>query len=213
MRGPLPFRLLVITDWRVPEVLGKVEAAVAAGSGVAVQHRHPEATDRQFFEEAQALAAVCRRHGAPLFINRRLDVALALGAHLHLPAHGLRTREVRARLGDRLLSVAVHDESEVQEGAALALVSPVFSPHSKPGDTRATLGLEGFQRLAGKLDCPAFALGGVDAARARLLRGAAGVAVIAAILEAPEPGEAARRLLEEIRAGAEPRPVELDAAR
>lgn len=176
-------------------MLDKLEAVVAAVPAVAVQHRHPGVTDRQFHAEALALAEVCRRHGAPLFVNRRLDVALAVGAHLHLPAHGLRVEDARPLFAERLISVAVHAPAEAQAGADLALVSPVFSPGSKPGDVRATLGPEGFFQLASTLATPAFALGGVDVLRAASLERAAGLAVISAVLGASDPAEAARGLL------------------
>lgn len=196
---PLP-RLVVITDWRLPRarLLGALERALEAGPGVAVQHRHPDAPARLFLEEARLLAELCRARGAPLFVNGRLDVALLVGAHLHLPAGGLTPSDVRPLLPPgRLVSLAVHDAAEARlaEGADLALVSPVYAPGSKPGDTRAPLGPEGFRALAEALPCPALALGGVNPERAATLRGAAGFAVISAVLEAPRPTEAARALL------------------
>jgi thiamine-phosphate pyrophosphorylase len=195
-----PPRLVVITDWKLPRerLLGAVARALEAGPEVAVQHRHPEAPARLFLEEARLLAEVCRARGRALFVNGRLDVALLVGAHLHLPAGGLRPEEVRPHLpAGRQVSVAVHDEREARaaRGADLALVSPVFSPGSKPGDTRPTLGPEGFHALARALPCPALALGGVTPERAARLEGAAGFAVISAVLEAENPAEAARRLL------------------
>ena len=196
---PLP-RLVVITDWRLPRarLLGALEGALAAGPGVAVQHRHPDAPARLFLEEARLLAELCRARGAPLFVNGRLDVALLVGAHLHLPADGLTPSDVRPLLPPgRLVSLAVHDAAEARlaQGADLALVSPVYAPGSKPGDTRAPLGPEGFRALAEALPCPALALGGLNPERAAALRGAAGFAVISAVLEAPNPTEAARALL------------------
>jgi thiamine-phosphate pyrophosphorylase len=193
-------RLVVITDWRLPpgRLLDALARALEAGPGVAVQHRHPEASGRRFLEEARQLADLCRARGAPLFVNGRLDVALLVGAHLHLPAQGPTPGDVRPHLPPgRLVSVAVHDAGEARaaQGADLALVSPVFSPGSKPGDTRDTLGPEGFQALAEALPCPALALGGITAERARTVRGAAGFAVISAVLEAEDPAAAARALL------------------
>jgi thiamine-phosphate pyrophosphorylase len=190
-------RLLVITDWRLPRarLLAAVEQALEAGPEVAVQHRHPEAPARLFLEEARLLAELCRARGRALFVNGRLDVALLVGAHLHLPAHGLTPEDVRPHLPPgRLVSVAVHDahEARAARGADLALVSPVFPPGSKPGDTRPTLGPEGFRALAALLPCPALALGGVTPERVALLEGAAGFAVISAVLEADNPTEAAR---------------------
>lgn len=196
---PLP-RLVVITDWRLPRarLLGALEQALEAGPGVAVQHRHPDAPARLFLEEARLLAELCRARGAPLFVNGRLDVALLVGAHLHLPSGGLTPADVRPLLpAGRLVSVAVHDAAEARLalGADLALVSPVYAPGSKPGDTRAPLGPEGFRALAEALPCPALALGGISPERAATLSGAAGFAVISAVLEAPHPTEAARALL------------------
>lgn len=193
-------RLVVITDWRLPraKLLGALEAALAAGPEVAVQHRHPDAPARRFLEEARLVAGLCRARGNPLFVNGRLDVALLVGAHLHLPAGGLTPSDVRPLLpSGRLVSIAVHDaeEARLAAGADLALVSPVYAPGSKPGDARAPLGPEGFQRLADALPCPALALGGMTTERAGALRGAAGFAVISAVLEAPSPTEAARALL------------------
>jgi thiamine-phosphate pyrophosphorylase len=198
-------RLVVITDWRLPRarLLCALEQALEAGPGVAVQHRHPEASGRVFLEEARLVAEVCRARGRELFINGRLDVALLVGAHLHLPASGPSSRDVRPHLPEgQLVSVAVHDawEAESAAGADLALVSPVFAPGSKPGDTRDTLGPEGFQALASRLPCPALALGGMTPQRARQVPGAWGVAVISAVLEASEPRVAARELLESLRA-------------
>jgi thiamine-phosphate pyrophosphorylase len=190
---------MVITDWRLPRerLLAALERALEVGPEVAVQHRHPEATARQFLEEARLLSGLCRARGNPLFVNGRLDVALLVGGHLHLPAGGLTPEDVRPHLpAGRQVSVAVHDEQEARgaRGADLALVSPVFPPGSKPEDTRPTLGPEGFRKLAAALSCPALALGGITPERAPLLAGAAGFAVISGVLEAEDPRTAARAL-------------------
>lgn len=202
-RPPLPFRLLVITDWAEPLLLPRLEAALRGRRGqVAVQHRHPGQGGRRLLEEGRALQALCEAEGAPLFVNGRLDVALALGAHLHLPAHGLPLAAVRPHLpGGRLVSVAVHGPAEAQAGADLALVSPVHPPGSKPGDTRPPLGPEGFRALAARLGCPAFALGGLGPGRLAGLEGAAGLAVMSAVTAAADPAAAVDALLLELGGG------------
>ncbi len=88
----------------------------------------------------------------------------------------------------------MHDEADSTDGADLALVSPVFRPGSKPDDTRAPLGVAGFQRIARALPCPAFALGGIETTNAGSVK-AAGVAVISAVLHASDPKAAAQALL------------------
>jgi thiamine-phosphate pyrophosphorylase len=203
-------RLIVITDWRLPRarLLSALERALEAGPDVAVQHRHPEAPTRVFLEEARLLAALCQAHGRPLFVNGRLDVALLVGAHLHLPASGPTVEDVRPVLpAGRWVSAAVHDAHEAQlaRGADLALVSPVYAPGSKPGDTRPPLGPEGFQALAASLSCPALALGGITPERASQLPRAQGFAVISAVLEAEDPTAAARALLHPLTHSSQPR--------
>ena len=192
---------MVITDWRLPRerLLSALERALEVGPEVAVQHRHPDAPVRLFLEEARVLAELCRARGNPLFVNGRLDVALLVGAHLHLPAGGLTPADVRPHLPEgRLVSVAVHDEAEARaaRGADLALVSPVFSPGSKPDDTRPTLGPEGFERLAALLPCPALALGGITPESAAQLTKGYGFAVISGVLEAVDPGAVAKALVD-----------------
>jgi thiamine-phosphate pyrophosphorylase len=193
-------RLIIITDWRLPRerLLAALERALEAGPSVAVQHRHPDAPTRTFLEEARLLAGLCHTRGNPLFVNGRLEVALLVGAHLHLPARGPTVEDVRPHLPPgRQVSVAVHDadEARLARGADLALVSPVYAPGSKPGDTRPQLGPEGFQALAASLPCPALALGGMTPERASRLPGAYGFAVISAVLEAQDPAAVARALL------------------
>ena len=158
---------------------------------------------RDFLERARWLAALTRRTGAQLAVNGRLDVALLVGAHLHLPVDGPRPAEVRALLpAERWISAAVHSEEELRaaRGADALLVSPVHAPGSKAADARPPLGAEGFRRLASAAaPVPCYALGGMTADRARDLPGLAGVAVQSAILRSADPSATARDLLQAVR--------------
>ena len=122
-----------------------------------------------------------------------------MDAHLHLPVDAPRPREVRPHLPrKRWISAAVHTSAELLEarGADALLVSPVHAPGSKPGDTRAPLGSEGFERLAREAaPTPCFALGGMTPARGRSLPLLGGVAVQSTILAAADPLATARALL------------------
>ncbi len=112
-----------------------------------------------------------------MFVNSRLDVALALGAHLHLASNALTVSDVKPWLRPGMLvSHAVHSAGEFQPGADLALVSPVFAPRSKT--VESTLGPAGFEALAAIAPCPVFALGGLTVDNAKLLPSAAGFAVM-----------------------------------
>ena len=193
--------LIVITDWRIPRptLLEHIQAALSLGPRVAVQHRHPQAPIRLFVEEARALAELCREARNPLFINGRLDVALLVNAHLHLPSRGLVPSDVRSHLPrDRWISISVHNPNEARaaQGADIALISPVFPAGSKVADDRPPLGVEGFKRLAAAVDCAPFALGGIGPQSAALLRGAAlGYAAVSAVLQSPAPRRATSEIL------------------
>jgi thiamine-phosphate pyrophosphorylase len=198
-------RLLVITDWALGEerLLSTLEAVCSLGAAVGVQHRHPEATTRRFLEEARLLSGLCAHHHNPFFVNGRLDVALLVGGHLHLPVDGPTPAEVRPHLPKgRLLSAAVHDEAEVRRatGADLMLLSPVFPPTSKPDDTRKTLGPTGYARLRAESSAKSFALGGIRPDRLSSLGDVDGVAVQGAVLANPRPLAVARALLAALEA-------------
>jgi thiamine-phosphate pyrophosphorylase len=193
-------RLLLVTDWSLGQhrLLEALEQVCALGPTVGVQHRHPEATTRAFLAEARLLASLCTRHSNPFFVNGRLDVALLVGAHLHLPVDAPTPADVRPHLPKgRWVSAAVHDEAELQRasGADLVLLSPVFRPTSKQEDARPTLGPVGYARLRARALCPALALGGIRPDRLALLDSLEGVAVQGAVLHAPDPAGVARALL------------------
>jgi thiamine-phosphate pyrophosphorylase len=86
-------------------------------------------------------------------------------------------------------------------GAAYVTASPVFTTISKPG-YGPTLGADGLAELVASTDLPVIALGGVtgpaeiDACRQA---GAAGVAVMGAVMTAADPARTVRALLEEIQ--------------
>lgn len=177
-------RVVVITDWALGEarLFDQLAAALSSGVPLAIQHRNPGVTTAVYFAQAEKLRA---RLPCPLFVSARLDVAIALDAHLHLPAWAVTPADARPKLGTKWLSVAVHDETEAKRaaGADFALVSPLFS--------KAAIGRDGFARLAAALPCPAYALGGVTGP----VPGASGVAVISHVLGAADPAAAVRALV------------------
>lgn len=197
-------RLLVITDWTRGEraLLAALEPVCALGAEVGVQHRHPGADTRSFLAQARILAALCAPAGNPLFVNGRLDVALLVDAHLHLPVDAPTVAEVRPLLpAGRWVSAAVHDRRELSRaaGADLVLLSPVFAPGSKPTDARPPLGPAGFRELRAHTSARAFALGGMRPDRLAALGQMDGVAVQTAVLDARDPAAAADRFLVALR--------------
>jgi thiamine-phosphate pyrophosphorylase len=118
-----------------------------------------------------------------------------------------RLRGMLAGVGGRLLLAAdpalrkCHNLDELSAaavgGARYATLSPIYPTRSKPG-YGPPLGLAALARMALAVPIPVYALGGVDSpARVRdcLDEGAAGVAVMGAIMRADDPARFVKELL------------------
>ena len=203
MRPPLP-RLHAITDERIarrPELddLAR-ELAAAGGADLALHARGRALTGLQHYELAARLSVF---PSTRLFVNDRLDVALALNAAgVQLGHGGLPPRAARQLNPRWWIGKSVHDlpgaEAARAEGADYLVVGPVYATATHPD--RAPLGLERLREIA-RLGLPVIAIGGVTPASAGEVKaaGAHGVAAIRALWDAAEPGAAARHMLEELR--------------
>lgn len=196
-------RVYLVTDRRATNgrPLPEVVAHALAGAGdrasfVAVQLREKDLDARPLLGLACALRDVTAAHGARLFVNDRVDVALAAGADgVHLGGGALTPAEVRA-IGPGLeLAASTHSAAEAiqhRDAAWLSFVvfGPVFeTPSKRPYGP--PLGLTALGEACAS-ETPVVAIGGIDGERARACRttGAAGVAVIRAVLAADDPGRA-----------------------
>ncbi len=171
---------------------------------VAVQLREKDLGARALFELGTAVKRVCDARGVPLLINDRVDVALALGAGVHLGGDSMRAADVRPIVGPKVtIGVSCHGVDEVRRrspGADFATWGPVFPTPSKAryGPPVAFEGLEEAQTVG----VPLLALGGIKRERVAELkeRGFAGIACIGAVFGAEEPGAAAAELLDALDA-------------
>jgi len=99
-----------------------------------------------------------------------------------------------------VIGYSAHSAEEIAaaaaEGADYVTLSPIFEPTSK-ASVLPPLGVETLALACRAAKVPVYALGGLDAARARAAReaGAQGVAVIGAILGAADAGAATRALI------------------
>lgn len=156
----------------------------SAVPGFVVQLRDRSArSDEQIEPLARSLRAVA---GIKLVVNRRLALASRIGADgLHAPPGEL---PMAAELAWR--SAPAHDDTEVitarNAGATAIFVSPIFDVPGK-GSPRGLGALRTARALAPQ--CVIIALGGIDAHRAAACyeAGANGVAVMRALLDAPDP--------------------------
>lgn len=209
----MDLRLHVLVD---PQAVS-VEAAaafvqeVAAGGATVVQLRGKQATTRELLALGRALREATRRQGLWLWVNDRLDVALAVAADgVHMGQEDMDLETVRRLAPQLAVGLSVGDQSELNQALQLRPdyigVGPVYATASKP-DAGAPLGVEGFRILAARAHeggLRVVAIGGIDGDNAGPVwrAGADGIAVIGAVMRAQDRTEACRRLL----AAREPRP-------
>ena len=150
-------------DARFEELLGRL----AGAPGLSVQLREKDTADRECLGWAR-LARRILGVATPLYVNRRLDVAIGAGADgVHLPASGLPLLRVRsaAPRGFRA-GVSTHSAAEAEraiaEGADLVVIGPVFdTPSKRSYGPPVGLGvLESLPRRSGHA-CQVFAIGGI----------------------------------------------------
>jgi thiamine-phosphate pyrophosphorylase len=203
--GVVP-RLYLVTDRRATAGRALVDVVRAALAGappgaVAVSLRERDLEGRALVALARQLRDVTRAAGAALFVNDRVDVALAVAADgVHLGGRALTPADV-ARVAPTLaVAMSTHGPAEVEvaaraENVRFAVFGPVWDTPSKRA-FGAPVGLEAL-RAAAAVGLPLLALGGVTPERAPAARaaGAAGVACIRAVLEASDPAAAVRDLL------------------
>lgn len=179
------------------------EALSDLGAGakvrVALQLRDKDLGGAALYALAVELRRITRLHQTQFFVNGRVDVAMACGADgVHLGAGSLPISAIKQVAPHLLVGVSTHDIDEVRqsehEGADFVVFGPVFATPSKQG-ILAARGVDQL-RSACTLGIPVVALGGIDvkSAGACCEAGAAGIAVIRAVLQAPLPGTAARQL-------------------
>jgi thiamine-phosphate pyrophosphorylase len=205
--------LYLVTDrhqTRGRPLVDVVEAALRGGARL-VQLREKDLPTRALVALATDLRSVTKRHGAALLINDRIDVVIAVDADgVHLPANSFSIEDARQLLGpQRLIGASTHSSAEAaaagKAGADFVVFGPVFETPSKQVYGPPT-GLDRLAETVKATDVPVLAIGGVTQERIEetLACGAAGVAVIRAVLEADDPAEAARSCLISHRQGSRP---------
>lgn len=190
-----------VTDLRMtgPRTLDLLETVCREGVD-AIQVRAKHLTDRELLALTRAVIDAVRPLGASVLVNDRLDIALAAGSDgVHLGIDDLpveRARELAPAgfvIGATCRSAA--DALRAREaGADYAGVGPVHPSTSKAG-LPGPIGLRTLAECAPVL--PVIAIGGIDTGRVPdvMAAGAHGVAVVAALSRADDPGRAARALV------------------
>ena len=195
----IDFNIYLITD-RHATTLGLPEAVrLALKGGVrAVQLREKDLPVRELLSLARELRGATREFGAKLFINDRVDVAVAVDADgVHLGGQSMPASAVRKIVGrDMLIGVSTHSINEARKagagGADFITFGPVFPTPSKMKYS-SPVGVKSLKETKNVFNKPVFAIGGIDSGNVGQVMhaGADGIAMISAILSADDIQRAA----------------------
>lgn len=201
--------LYAVTDsaWlKEGQTLAQVTEDVLANGATFLQIREKEMDHDAFLAEARELQAAAARHHVPFVVNDAIDIALELDADgVHVGQSDIVGKDVRAMIGpDKILGISANTvETAVaaqKAGADYIGVGAVFGTTTKK-DAK-TLTVERMRAICDAVDIPVVAIGGINAFNIARLSGSGvdGAAVVSAIFAQPDPGAAAKDLLERARA-------------
>jgi thiamine-phosphate pyrophosphorylase len=173
-RPALPFNLYLITDRRGcagHDLLAVVEESLKGGVK-AVQLREKELSSRELYELSSKMRKLTVRYGAGLFINDRVDVALAVKADgIHLGDKSIPIDRARMLAGENMrIGVSCHSrESAIAAqdmGADFITYGPVFFTPSKAA-YGPPVGIDSLSEVTPLLRIPVFAIGGITSRNTR----------------------------------------------
>ena len=200
----MDLRLIVVTDARLaqPRSIEAVVAAALEAGAPAIQLRDKQADARQLFEQAVRLRALTSRFQALLFVNDRFDVALAAGADgVHIGPDDMPLAAARRAVPRPFLIGTSTDDPAAarraqEDGDDYIGCGAVFATTSKAvGDEQ--IGPVGLRRVVQAVSIPVVGIGGVSEGNVALVAeaGAAGAAVIKAVMAASDVAVTVTRLL------------------
>jgi len=202
---PTPaFHLYLVTgrtQTRGRDLLWISEQALDAGVK-GIQLREKDLGGKDLFQVAEKMSRLCQTYGSSLFINDRIDIALAVdAAGVQLGNASVDIEMARRLLGShKMIGVSTHSLREAllaeKSGADFVLFGPVYFTPSKAlyGSPQ---GLKALEEIVAKSPLPVYAIGGITPENIGEVKraGAFGVALISAIMSATAPRSATIKLL------------------
>lgn len=174
-----------------------------------VQYRNKTASMKEAYAEASPLKKLAAELDVLFIVNDRCDLALAVDADgVHLGQGDLPLDLARKVMGpEKLIGISTHNPDQVRAASAgkpdYLGFGPIFKPGSKQ-DHDPVVGIDGLRGIRTLTSLPIFAIGGITVENVRevMRAGANGVAVISAILKAPDIKQAVSEFLAQMPAPA-----------
>lgn len=169
------------------------------------QYRNKTGPMKEAYAEALPLRQAAADLGVLFIVNDRCDLALAVDADgVHLGQEDLPYAEARKVMGpNKIIGLSTHNADQVREADRLKPdyigFGPIFKPGSKQ-DHDPIVGVAGLRAIRSLTPLPIFAIGGItlDQVREVIRAGANGIAVISAVLKAPDIKQAVSDFLSQM---------------
>ena len=168
-----------------------------------MQLRLKDAPGRDFLAAARAIAELCRKRGAILIVNDRVDIAILADAHgVHLGQEDLPLEAARRVAGiskSKMIGISTHNVEQARAaengGADYIGFGPMY-----PGGLKnivAGVGLDKLRAIRAAVKIPIVAIGGITEAHVAetLAAGADAVAIITDVVNAPDIAAKVRSVL------------------
>lgn len=185
-------------------VMQTARAALRGGASV-LQLRDKRASGLELVEQAKDLQVLADRWDAVFIVNDRLDVALAAGADgVHLGPDDVPVRDARRVAPDLIIGGSAGEAPRAlelqREGVDYIGCGAIYGAGSSKPDASDPRGPGAIEKLTSSVDVPVVGIGGIEPGNARAVvdAGAAGVAVIRAVVNQSDPEAAARALREAV---------------
>ena len=198
----IDYTLYLVTDRSIMSAVSleaAVEQAVAGGCTM-VQLREKDISSDEFYRLAVSVKCVTDRHGVPLIINDRADIALlvnAAGIHIgqnDLPAAALKKIMPQGMVMGVSVSTAEEARRAVCDGADYLGVGAMFPTNTKR-DAKI-VSMDTLDEIRSFVSIPIVVIGGINKGNASMFRAAGvdGMAVVSEIIARPDIKAAAEEL-------------------
>ncbi len=205
---PLKLDAYIITNADIVAGRDHIDGARQALQGGAnvIQFREKKMDTAEMIRVCEIIQGMCRRHGAIFLVNDRVDVALAVDADgVHVGQKDMPATIARRLIGPhKILGVSAGDAQKAKEaetdGADYVGTGMIF-PAGVKKEIGVVKGLAVLSAVSRAVQIPVVAIGGIDHGNAAscIEAGAAGWAVITAVIGAPDVRQAAANLAQVIR--------------
>jgi len=201
------YDLYIITDQRISHDKShlKVAEAALAGGATVIQFRDKEMKDSEAVVTCREIYKLTKKKGVSFIVNDRVEVAKAMDADgVHLGQEDMSFSSARKILGkEKIIGISVETVEQalkaVEGGADYLGVGPIYATATKP-DAGKVLGIARLKEIREAVNIPIVAIGGINENNLEevLKAGVDGVAVISAVVSAPDITEACRKLKNKI---------------